>query len=141
LVSDSKGGGGHSLKALENWGLRIFTLKRDKIGDPRNLHKEVLGNFYSSPSINRTIKSSIMRGAGIVAFKGEKRNAYRMLMGNPEGKRPLERPRHRREDNNVTDLISVLPGNSFVNTVQHATLDDDVFSVSSVSHPALLTDQ
>jgi hypothetical protein len=51
--------------------------------------------LYSSPSIIRIIKSRRMRWAGHVAQTGEKRNAYRILVGKPEGKRPLGRPRHR----------------------------------------------
>jgi hypothetical protein len=57
-----------------------------------------LHNLYSSPSIIRMIKSRRMRWAGYVARMGEKRNAYRILMGKPEGKRP-RRPRRRWVDN------------------------------------------
>jgi hypothetical protein len=53
------------------------------------LHNEELHNLYSSPSIIRMIKSRRMRGAGYVARMGEKRNEYRILVGNQEGKRPL----------------------------------------------------
>jgi hypothetical protein len=56
-------------------------------------------NLYSSPSIIRVIKSRRMRWAGHVARMGEKRNAYRILVGKPEGKRPLGRPRRRPVDN------------------------------------------
>jgi hypothetical protein len=59
------------------------------------LHNEELHNFYSSPSIIRTIKSRRMRWAGNVARRGEMRNAYRIFVGKSEGKRPLGRPRHR----------------------------------------------
>jgi hypothetical protein len=52
-------------------------------------------NLYSSPSIIRMIKSRRRKWAGHVARMGEKRNAYRILVGNPEGKRPLGRPRRR----------------------------------------------
>jgi hypothetical protein len=61
--------------------------------------------LYSSPSIIRIIKSRRMRWAGHVARLGEKRNAYRLLVGKPEGKRPLGRPRCRWVDN-----IRVEPG-------------------------------
>jgi hypothetical protein len=64
-------------------------------GGWRNLHNEELHNLYSSPIIIRTIKSRRMRWAGHVAHMEEKRNAYRILMGKPEGKRPLCRPRRR----------------------------------------------
>jgi hypothetical protein len=62
----------------------------------RKLHNEELRDFYSSPSIIRIIKSRRMRWAGHVAPMGEeKKNAYRLLVGKPEGKRPLGRPRRR----------------------------------------------
>jgi hypothetical protein len=64
-------------------------------GGWRKLHNEELHNLYSSPSIIRTIKSRSMRWAGHVAEMGEKRHAYRILVGNPEGKRPLGRPGRR----------------------------------------------
>jgi hypothetical protein len=60
-------------------------------------------NLYCSPSIIRIIKSRRMRWAGPVARMGEKSNAYRILVGKPEGKRPLGRPRRRCEDN-IMDL-------------------------------------
>jgi hypothetical protein len=59
---------------------------------------------YSSPSIIRMIKSRMMRWAGHVARMGEMRNAYRILVGMPEGKRPLGRPRRRWVDNIKMDL-------------------------------------
>jgi hypothetical protein len=54
-----------------------------------------LRNLYSSPDIIRQIKSNRMRWAGHVARMGEGRNIYRVLLGNPEGNSPLERPRRR----------------------------------------------
>jgi hypothetical protein len=70
---------------------RIFGPKRDEVtGDWRKLHNEVLHRFYSSPSIIRMIRSRRMRLAGHVARMGEKRNAYRILVGKPAGKRPME---------------------------------------------------
>jgi hypothetical protein len=68
-------------------------------GGWRKLHNEELHNLYSFPSIIRMIKSRRMRWAGLVARMGEKRNAYRILVGKPEGKRPLGRSRHRWVDN------------------------------------------
>jgi hypothetical protein len=75
---------------------RIFGLKRyELMGEWGKLHNEELRDLYSLPSIIRIMKSRRMRWAGHVARMGEKRNAYRLLVGNPEGKRPLGRQRHR----------------------------------------------
>jgi hypothetical protein len=71
------------------------------------LHNEELRDLYSSPSIIRIIKSKSIRWAVHVARRGEKRNAYRLLVGKPEGKRPLGRPRHRLVDNIRMDLGEV----------------------------------
>jgi hypothetical protein len=71
---------------------RIFGPKRDEVtGGWRKLH-----NLYSSPSIIRMIMCRRMRWAGHVAPMGENKNAYRILVGMPEGKRPLGKPRRRR---------------------------------------------
>jgi hypothetical protein len=84
---------------------RIFGPKRDEVtGEWRKLHNEELRDLYSSPSIIRIIKSRRMRWAGHVARMGEKRNAYRLFLGKPEGKRPLGRPRRRWVDNIRMDL-------------------------------------
>jgi hypothetical protein len=85
----------HKLRAFENRVLRrIFVNKRDGVtGGWRKLHNEKLHNLYSWPSIIRIIKSRRMRWVGHVARMGEKRNVYRLLVGKPEGKRPLGRPR------------------------------------------------
>jgi hypothetical protein len=63
--------------------------------------------MYSFPGIIRMIKSSRMRWAGHVARIGEKKNACRLLMGKPKGKKPLERPRHRWVDNIKMDLLEI----------------------------------
>jgi hypothetical protein len=76
-------------------------------GEWRKLHNEELRYLYSSPSIIRIIKSRRMRLAGHVARLGEKRNAYRLLVGKPEGKRPLGRPRRRSVDNIMMDIGEV----------------------------------
>jgi hypothetical protein len=71
---------------------RIFGSKRDEVtGEWRKLHNEELRDLYSSPSVIRIIKSRRMRCAGHVARMGEKRNAYRLLVGKPEEKRPIHR--------------------------------------------------
>jgi len=76
---------------------RIFGPRRDEVtGEWRRLRNEELNDLYSSPSIVRVIKSRRMRWAGHVARMGEERGVYRVLVGKPEGKRPLGRPRRRR---------------------------------------------
>jgi hypothetical protein len=96
---------------LENRVLRrIFGLKRDEVtGGWRKLlvHNEELHNLYASPIIIRMIKSRRMRWAGHVARMAEKRNAYRILVGKPEGRRPLGRPRRRWMANIKTDLREI----------------------------------
>jgi hypothetical protein len=68
-------------------------------GGWRKPHNDELHNLYSSPNIIRIIKSRRMRWAGHVARTGEKWNVYRLLVGKPEGKRPLGRQRCRWIDN------------------------------------------
>jgi hypothetical protein len=87
---------------------RIFGPKRDEVtGGWRKLHDEELRDLYSSPSTIRIIKSRRMRWAGHVARMGEKRNAYRLLLGKREGTRPLGRPRRRWADNIKMDLLEI----------------------------------
>ena len=71
------------------------------------MHNEELNDLYSSPNIERVIKSRRMRWAGHVARMGEERGVYRVLVRKPEGKRPLGRPRRRWVDNIRTDLQDV----------------------------------
>jgi hypothetical protein len=99
----------HRLRVFENRLLRrIFVPKRDEVmGEWRKLHNKELHDLYSSPSIIRIIKSQRMRWAGNVAQMGEKKTAYRLLMGKPEGKRPLGRSRRRWVDNIMMDLGEV----------------------------------
>jgi hypothetical protein len=73
-------------------------------GDWRKVHNEEIHNLYSSPNIIRRLKPRRMRWAGHVAQMGETRNAYRILVGKPEGKKLLGRPRRRRVDNIRIDL-------------------------------------
>jgi hypothetical protein len=73
----------------------------------RKLHNEELHDLYSSPSIIRIIKARRMRWSGHVARMGEKTNACRLLVGKPEGRRPLGRSRRRRLDNIRMGLVEV----------------------------------
>jgi hypothetical protein len=85
---------------------RIFGPKRDEVtGKWRKLHNEKLNYQYSSPNIVRVIKSR--RWARYVARMGEERVVYKVLVGKPEGKRPLGRPRCRWEEYIRTDLQEV----------------------------------
>ena len=75
---------------------RIFGPKRDEvIREWRKLHNEELNDIYCSPNIVRVIKSKRVRWVGYVTRMGERRGLYRVLVGKPEGKRPLGRPRPR----------------------------------------------
>jgi hypothetical protein len=94
----------HRLRVFENGVLRIFGPKREEDGSWRKLHSDELHGLYSSPNIVRVIKSRKLRWAGRVACMGEGRDVYRVLVGRPEGKRPLGRPRRRWNDNIKMDL-------------------------------------
>jgi len=87
------------LRVFENRVMRrIYGTKRGMVtGERRKLHNEELSDLYS-PNTVQVIKSRRMRWAGHVASMGERRGVYRILVGKPEGKRPLGRPRHRWED-------------------------------------------
>jgi len=79
---------------------RIFGPRRDEVtGEWRRLRNEELNDLYSSHNIVRVIESRRMRWAGHVARMGEKRGVYRVLVGKPEGKSLLGRPRRRWVDN------------------------------------------
>jgi hypothetical protein len=98
----------HKLGVFENKVLRrIFGPKREEDGSWRKLHNDELHNLYSSPNIVSVIKSSRLRWAGHVARMGEGRDVYRILVGRPEVKRPLGRPRRRWEDNIKMDLRDI----------------------------------
>jgi hypothetical protein len=99
----------HRLREFENRVLRrIFGLNGDEVTRVwRNLHNEKLHNFYSASSIIRMMKSRRMRWAGRVVRIGARRNAYRILVGKPEGKTPLERPNSTWVDNIKLDLREI----------------------------------
>jgi hypothetical protein len=94
------------LRVFENRVLRsIFGPKRDEVtGEWIKLHNEELSCLYCSPNIIRVTKSRRIRWAGHVARMRERRGVYNVLVGKPEGKRPLGRPRRRWEDNIKMDL-------------------------------------
>ena len=87
---------------------RIFGPRRGEVtGEWRRLHNEELNDLYPSPNIVRVIKSRKMRWAGHVVCMSEERGVYRVLVGKPEGERPLGRPRCRWVDNIRMDLQEV----------------------------------
>jgi hypothetical protein len=86
---------------------RIFGPKREEDGSWRKLHNNELHSLYSSQNIVRPIKSRRMRWTGHVARMGEGRGVYRVLVGRPESKIPLGRPRRRWEDNIKLDLREI----------------------------------
>jgi len=87
---------------------RIFGPRRDDVtGEWKRLHNEELNDLYSSPNIVRVIKSRKIRWAGHVARMGEERGVYSFLVGKPEGRRPLGKPRRRWVDNIRMDLQEV----------------------------------
>jgi hypothetical protein len=94
----------HRLRVFENRVLRIFGPKREEDGSWREMHNDELHSLYSSPNIVRVITSRRMKWAGHVAHVEEGRDVYRVLIGRPEGKRPLGRSRGRWEDNIKIDL-------------------------------------
>jgi hypothetical protein len=102
----------HRMRVFENRVLRrIFGPKRDEVtGGWRKLHNEELHSLYSSPGIFRVSKARRMRWAGHVARMGEGRGAGNILVGRPEGRRPIGRPRRRWEDNIKMDLREIVFG-------------------------------
>ena len=100
---------GHRLRVFGNRVLRrIFWPRRVEVTrEWRKLHNEELNDPYCSPNIVRVIKSRRMRWAGYVTRMEEGRGVHKVLVGKPEGKRPLARPRHRWEDNIKMNLQEV----------------------------------
>jgi hypothetical protein len=87
---------------------RIFETNRDEVtGEWRKLHNKEVNDLHSSPNIIRMVKSRRNRWVGYVAHTGERRDAYRVLVGKTEGKRRLGRPGRRREDNIKMELQEV----------------------------------
>jgi hypothetical protein len=87
---------------------RVFGPKRDEVtGEWRKLHNKELNDLYSLPNIVRVVKSRRMRWAGHVARMGEDRDVHGVLVGKPEGKRPLGRPKRRWHYNIKMDLQDV----------------------------------
>jgi len=94
------------LRVFENRVLRrLFGPKKGEVtGEWRKQHNEELNELYCSPNVFRVKKSKRIKWAEHVARMGEKRGVYRVLVGKPEGKRPLGRPRPRWEDDIKIDL-------------------------------------
>jgi hypothetical protein len=99
----------HRRRVFENRVLRrMFGPKRDEVtGEWRKLHNEELHNLYSSPDIIRQVKSRRRRWVEHVSRMGEERKVYKVLVGKPEGKRPLGRPRRRWENGFRIDLREI----------------------------------
>jgi hypothetical protein len=99
----------HRLRVFERRMLRrTFGPKGDEVtGERRKLYSGELHNLYSTPDIMKQIKSRKMRWAGHVARMGEGRNVYRVLVGKPEERRPLGRPRRRWENGIRMDLEEI----------------------------------
>ena len=88
--------------------LRIFGLTRDVVtGEWRRLHNEELYALYYSPNIIWVIKSRRLRWAWHAARMEERRGAYRVLVGKPEGRRPIEKPWHRWKENIKMDIRKI----------------------------------
>jgi hypothetical protein len=98
-------------------------------GGWRKLHNEELHGLYSSPSIVRVIKARRMRWAGHVARMGEVRGAYNILVGRPEGRRPLGRPRRRWEDNIMMNPKSVQANSEIVPLIPPRILPSTSFPI------------
>jgi len=108
------------LRVFENRVLRrVFGPRRDEVTEEwRKLHNEERRDLYSLPNIVRVVKWRSVRWAGHVARMGEGKGVHRVLVGKPEGKRPMGRPRHRWEDNIKMDLREVGGGGDWMELAQ-----------------------
>jgi hypothetical protein len=114
LVAYIEGGTYCTLRVFQNRVLRVFGPKGDEMtGEWRKLHNEDLNDLYYLPYFVRVVKSRRIRWAGHVARMGEERGVHRVLVGKPERKRPLARPRCRWEDNIKMDLQEVGVGTRY----------------------------
>jgi hypothetical protein len=112
---------GHRLRVFESRAMRrIRTSERDEVtGEWKRLCNKELYDLYSSPNIMQVIKSRRMRWAGHVAHVGDRKGAYRVLVGRGERRRPLGRPRCRLEDNIKMDLQALgLGGMEWIDVAQ-----------------------
>jgi hypothetical protein len=95
-------------EGLRAWGPEgLRSCGPEGLRSVHRLHNEKLNDLYSLPNIVRVVKSRRMRWAGHVARMGEGRGVHRVLVGKPDGNRPLGRPRRRWEDNIKMDLQEV----------------------------------
>jgi hypothetical protein len=135
----------HRLSVFENRVLRrIFGPKKDEFtGGWRKLHNKELYDLYSSSSIITIIRSRRMKQVGHIAQMGAKRNTYRLLVGKPEGRRPLGRPRCSWIDNIKMDLLETglggvdwigLAKDSFIHSFIHSFIYSSI-TVSSTIGP------
>ena len=108
------------LRVFENRVLRtVFGPKRDEVtGEWRKLDNEELRDIYSLPNIVRVVKSRKMRWTGHVASMEKGRSVHRVLVGKPERKKPLGRPRHRWGDNIKMDVQEVGEGGDWMELTQ-----------------------
>jgi hypothetical protein len=111
----------HRLRVFENRVLRrTFGPKSEEDGSWRKLHNDEFHSLYSSSNIVRVIKSRRMRWTEHVARMGDGRGVYRVLVGRPEVKRPLERPRRSWEDKIKMDLREIgIDGANWIRLAQN----------------------
>jgi hypothetical protein len=110
----------HRLKVFEYTVLRkMFGSMRDEVtGETRRLHNEEFHNLYCSPNIIRLIKSRRIKWAGHIACMKNRRGAYRIWMGKPDGRKPRERPRLRWDNNIEMDPQEAWWGMDYIDLAQ-----------------------